>query len=111
MAKMLFSLIEIALLVAPSIALLNDRAYYASQGIVQVPVTAIVSHDLPNRQNNSKSIQIPLLLSFHLLFLFLFYFWHTMKKLATRYISISMTDISTAKECFLVKETNRQSLT
>ncbi|KUJ09240.1 acid protease [Mollisia scopiformis] len=41
MAKMLFSLIEVALLVAPSVAVLHERAYYASQGILEVPITGI----------------------------------------------------------------------
>ncbi|KAE8454490.1 hypothetical protein EG329_000113 [Mollisiaceae sp. DMI_Dod_QoI] len=41
MAKMLCSLLEVALLVAPSVAFLNERAYYASQGMLEVPVTAI----------------------------------------------------------------------
>lgn len=43
MAKMLCLLIEVALLVGSSVAVLNERAYFAEQGILTIPVTSVVS--------------------------------------------------------------------
>lgn len=61
MARMLFSLLEVALLAAPSLAYLNanERAYYASQGILEVPLTAIVSFiifTLPEKSTRSLEL-------------------------------------------------------
>ncbi|CZR62854.1 uncharacterized protein PAC_12751 [Phialocephala subalpina] len=41
MAKMLCLLIKVALLVRPSVAVLNERNYYAEQGILSIPVTSV----------------------------------------------------------------------
>jgi len=56
MAKMLCLLIEVAFLVGPSVAVLNERNYYAEQGILSVPVTSVVSLQFIFMENVQRGV-------------------------------------------------------